>query len=55
MNISTNYYKYRILKEKIYIYNLLVGSSRRSVISSQWSVISSQQSVVSNQQSVVDD
>ena len=25
MNISTNYYKYRGLKEKIYIYNLLVG------------------------------
>lgn len=48
MNISTNYYKYRVLKEKIYIYNLLVGSSR-------WSVISSQQSAVSNQQLVVDD
>lgn len=39
MNISTNYYKYRVLKEKIYIYNLLVGSSR-------WSVVSNQQSVV---------
>ena len=30
MNISTNYYKYRVLKEKIYIYNLCDRIERRT-------------------------